>query len=88
MIFKILLCLLLTSCAKYHIKETLPNGNIIEVEITQYITDTKIDTITYRETKNGTKEFSVSGYISDQTKAVGIAVDAAVKAAISSIKPI
>jgi hypothetical protein len=49
--------------------------------------NTSIHSLTVEAATNGTRKIHVNGYQQDQTQALGIVTDAAVKAAVQAVKP-
>ena len=69
----------LTGCVRTHVKS--PSG--WEFSRTAFGNNTQVGSVTI--TTNGS--VTIHGYANDQAQAIGVAIDAAVKAAVTAAKP-
>jgi hypothetical protein len=82
---KIILCLTLTGCSFAHYTRT--NEGTVDVYGYSIGTSKALDGLEYRSDGKGVIKLNLSGYDSDQTKALEAIVSGAVQGAAKAVKP-
>lgn len=81
------LALLSSGCTTATYSRRESNGENVTFKITSFATKKSFGDLSLIVSTNQTRTMNLKGYNNDQVQAIGIAVDAAVKAAVSSVKP-
>lgn len=83
----LLALLALCGCTSVKYSRTDSTGEKVTFTTTSFATKKTIGDVNFSKGTNQTQSLAIKGYNNDQVTAVGIAVDAAVKAAVKSVIP-